>query len=71
MPYMYGPPVILTSREIDQVRTWIACGALDGDGGCPAEAGSDAGDAGGADAADAVSNDAVSNDAVTDGAPSD
>jgi hypothetical protein len=54
MPLMYGPPVILDPRAIEQVRTWIGCGALDGDAGCPGEAGPDAGEL---DAADGGSTD--------------
>jgi hypothetical protein len=66
MPFNYGPPVILEPRQIDQVRAWIACGALDGEAGCPGEAGSEAGsEAGEADAADAGSSDAVT-DALPD-----
>lgn len=61
MPRMYGPPVVLDPRAIEQVRTWIACGALDGDAGCPGEAGPDSGvsDAGESGVADANSTDAL------------
>jgi len=51
MPLSYGYPVTLDPREIEQVRTWIACGAFDGDAGC-IEAGS--------------APDATENDAMTD-----
>ncbi len=34
LPASLGIEVPLDSREIDQIRTWIACGALDGDAGC-------------------------------------
>ena len=36
MPYGRTP---LTSRQIEQIGQWIACGALDGDAGCPHDAG--------------------------------
>jgi hypothetical protein len=39
MPVEYGCSGGLDPRDIEQIRTWIACGALDGDGGCPQEAG--------------------------------
>jgi hypothetical protein len=45
--------VTLDPREIAQVRTWIACGAFDGDAGC-IEAGTEAGSA-----PDATANDAM------------
>ena len=42
MPVEYGysgsAPLVL---QIEQVRAWIACGALDGDGGCPGDASPD------------------------------
>jgi hypothetical protein len=34
MPLEYGCAGGLDSREVEQIRAWIACGALDGDGGC-------------------------------------
>jgi hypothetical protein len=52
MPLGYGAPVVLDSRELDQIRAWIACGALDGDAGCLPEGGLDA------DVADATATEA-------------
>jgi hypothetical protein len=37
MPLLYG--LTLDIRETTQIREWIACGALDGDGGCTPEGG--------------------------------
>jgi hypothetical protein len=62
MPLSYGNGVPLDAREIEQIGAWISCGALDGDAGCPVEAGADAQ---GADAADAAAIDATT-DAPTD-----
>ncbi len=36
MPQVLG--ATLDPRQIDQIRRWIACGALDGDAGCPGDA---------------------------------
>jgi hypothetical protein len=57
MPFLPGNPS-LDPRDVAQIRQWISCGALDGDAGCPVEAGADAD---GADAADAAAIDATAN----------
>ena len=41
MPLLYGYSGTLDPRQVDQIRQWIACGALDGDAGCPADAAAD------------------------------
>jgi hypothetical protein len=41
MPFLLGSP-FLCPPDVAQIRQWIACGALDGDAGCPAEGGTDA-----------------------------
>lgn len=38
MPLEYGYSGKLSVRQIDQIGQWITCGALAGDGGCPADA---------------------------------
>lgn len=48
MPLQYGCAGGLDSREVEQIRSWIACGALAGDAGCAG-----VGDAAGSTAADA------------------
>jgi len=58
MPISYG--CYLDAKQIEQIRQWIACGALDGDAGC-VEAGADAG----ATDADAATGEA-SADALSD-----
>jgi hypothetical protein len=39
MPLSYGFSMELTRPQVDQIGQWIACGALPGDAGCPADAG--------------------------------
>jgi hypothetical protein len=35
---LFGFDASLEPRQVDQIRLWIACGALGGDAGCPADA---------------------------------
>jgi hypothetical protein len=66
MPYNQGCSGGLDPRSIEQIREWIACGALDGDGGCP-EGAADASD-GGTEAGilDAIADSVASDGAVTE-----
>jgi hypothetical protein len=41
MPLLYGYSGTLDPRQIDQIRSWIACGAPDGDAGCLGDAPAD------------------------------